>query len=92
MQTGLDYLVRGEEKSTAANKPDITIEEVVQVIKMLKGLEEKFNIAMSANAFTEDVSKAYGAGMDDYITKPMSLQEIKIVLQSIKEQEQRLAQ
>lgn len=41
LQTGLDYLVRGEEKSTAANKPDITIEEVVQVIKMLKGLEEK---------------------------------------------------
>jgi len=41
LQTGLDYLVRGEEKSTAANKSDITIEEVVQVIKMLKGLEEK---------------------------------------------------
>lgn len=40
---------------------------------------------MLANAFTEDVSKAYGAGMDDYITKPMSLQEIKRVLQSLEE-------
>ncbi|WP_302154453.1 hypothetical protein [Phascolarctobacterium faecium] len=44
---------------------------------------------MLANAFTEDVSKAYGAGMDGCITKPMSLQEIKRVLQSMKEQEQR---
>lgn len=42
-------------------------------------------VAMSANAFSEDVSKAYGAGMDDYITKPMSLQEIKRVLQSLEE-------
>ena len=44
---------------------------------------------MLANAFTEDVSKAYGAGMDGFITKPMSLQEIKRVLQSMKEREQR---
>ena len=42
-------------------------------------------VAMSANAFSEDVSKAYRAGMDDYITKPMSLQEIKRVLQSLEE-------
>ena len=42
-------------------------------------------VAMSANAFSEDVSKAYGAGMDDYITKPMSLQEIKRVVQSLEE-------
>lgn len=40
------------------------------------------------NAFNEDVSKAYLAGMDEYITKPVSLQEIKKVLQSIKEKEQ----
>lgn len=46
---------------------------------------------MSANAFNEDVSKAYGAGMDGYITKPMSLQKIKRAWQSIKEQEQRLS-
>lgn len=41
---------------------------------------------MSVNAFTED------AGMDGYITKPMSLQKIKRAWQSIKEQEQRLEQ
>lgn len=44
---------------------------------------------MLANAFTEDVSKAYGAGMDGYIIKPTSLQKIKRAWQSIKEQEQR---
>lgn len=40
---------------------------------------------MLANAFTEDVSKAYGAGMDGYITKPMSLQKIKRAWQSLEE-------
>ena len=44
---------------------------------------------MLVNAFTEDVSKAYGASMDGCITKPMSLHEIKRASQSIKEQEQR---
>lgn len=34
-------------------------------------------IAMSANAFAEDVDKAYAAGMDGYITKPVSMEEIR---------------
>ena len=42
---------------------------------------------MSANAFSEDVSKAYSAGMDDYITKPVALQEIKKALQGVEEKE-----
>ena len=33
-------------------------------------------VAMSANAFSEDVSKAYRAGMDDYITKPFGTVEL----------------
>ena len=42
-------------------------------------------VAMSANAFSEDVSKAYLAGMDDYITKPMSLKEVQKVLDSMED-------
>ena len=37
LQVSLDYLVRGDEKKHS----EITIDEVVRVIKMLKGIEEK---------------------------------------------------
>lgn len=33
-------------------------------------------IAMSANAFVEDIDKAYSAGMDAYITKPVGIKDI----------------
>ncbi|WP_418310142.1 response regulator [Phascolarctobacterium faecium] len=41
--------------------------------------------AMSANAFEDDMDKAYDAGMDGYITKPVSFEEISKVLKEIKE-------
>ena len=37
-------------------------------------------VAMSANAFVEDVDKAYASGMDAYLTKPVSIDEIRGVL------------
>lgn len=37
-------------------------------------------IAMSANAFIEDVNKAYACGMDAYITKPVGIEEIQTML------------
>ena len=33
-------------------------------------------IAMSANAFAEDKSKALKAGMDDYLTKPLESEKL----------------
>ena len=33
-------------------------------------------IALSANAFEEDKSKSYEAGMDDHIAKPINVQEL----------------
>ena len=57
----------------------------IRQLEQDEGRERTHIVAMSANAFNEDVSKAYLAGMDDYITKPMSLQEIKKVLQSLEE-------
>lgn len=38
-------------------------------------------VAMSANAFMEDVDAAYSAGMDGYITKPIAIKEVKRILQ-----------
>ena len=60
----------------------------IRQLEQQQGRKHTPIVAMSANAFNEDVSKAYLAGMDEYITKPVSLQEIKKVLQSIKEKEQ----
>ena len=37
-------------------------------------------VAMSANAFVEDMDKAYTAGMDNYITKPIAPEEVDSVL------------
>lgn len=33
-------------------------------------------IAMTANAFAEDKSKALKAGMDDYLTKPLESEKL----------------
>lgn len=41
LQVSLDYLVRGAENNDTPKHSEITIDEVVRVIKMLKGLEEK---------------------------------------------------
>ena len=37
-------------------------------------------VAMSANAFLEDIDRAYTAGMDAYITKPVSMDEVHRIL------------
>ena len=38
-------------------------------------------IAMSANAFAEDVAKALRAGMNDHISKPINFENLKKLLQ-----------
>ena len=37
-------------------------------------------IAVTANAFAEDISRARGAGMSDYVTKPVSLESLSQAL------------
>jgi PAS domain S-box-containing protein len=37
-------------------------------------------IAMTANAFREDMEKCYSAGMDDFVSKPVTLQRLATVL------------
>ena len=37
-------------------------------------------VAMSANAFVEDIDKAYAAGMDSYVTKPIGIEEVRRTL------------
>lgn len=54
--------------------------EATQQIRELEQAQNRRHtpiIAMSANAFVEDVDKAYASGMDGYITKPINLEEIR---------------
>ena len=37
-------------------------------------------VAMTANAFSEDVSKSLNAGMNDHISKPIALKKLHAVL------------
>lgn len=37
-------------------------------------------VAMTANAFREDMEKCYAAGMDDFVSKPVTLQRLAFVL------------
>lgn len=38
-------------------------------------------IALTANAFTSDVSKAHSAGMNDHLAKPIEIERLLEVLQ-----------
>ena len=55
---------------------------------MSRNLENKAKripiIAMTANAFTEDVQNSLDAGMDAHISKPMDLKALKNTIWKIK--------
>ncbi|NCA70164.1 MAG: response regulator, partial [Sphingobacteriia bacterium] len=38
-------------------------------------------IALTANAFPEDIAKAEAAGMSDYLSKPIDLRQLQTLLQ-----------
>lgn len=54
--------------------------EQIREFEKANGRKHTPIVAMSANAFAEDVEKAYAAGMDGYITKPASMEEVGRVL------------
>ncbi len=54
--------------------------EATKVIrKLINGKEVKI-VGLSANAFVEDIGKAKAGGMDDYLTKPLSVHELVNVI------------
>ena len=40
-------------------------------------------IAMTANAFEEDRKKAFDAGMDGHIAKPIDMEKLRVVILSV---------
>jgi CheY-like chemotaxis protein len=64
------------------NTPEMDGYTATQMIRMRE--DEKKNvpiIALTADALPEDKERCLDSGMDDYISKPFSLDEIKVVLQ-----------
>lgn len=64
--------------------PDMDgLEATRQIVRMLPNPEKRPRItAMSANAMREDVDAAVAAGMDDYVTKPISIGALREALES----------
>ena len=63
--------------------PNMNGYEASMTIRQLEQSQDRVHtpiVAMSANAFVDDIDKAYAAGIDAYITKPVSLEEIHKVL------------
>ncbi|RZS96899.1 PAS domain-containing hybrid sensor histidine kinase/response regulator [Cecembia calidifontis] len=55
-------------------------------IRAIKGAESMMIVGLSANAFSEDIEKAYAVGMNYYLTKPVSIHEIaKVIADHYKE-------
>jgi CheY-like chemotaxis protein len=50
-------------------------------IRADKNLEQPYIIALTANAFTEDRVNCYEAGMNDFISKPISIEDLVNALQ-----------
>ncbi|TCK92782.1 PAS domain S-box-containing protein [Natranaerovirga hydrolytica] len=50
--------------------------EATKIIKSILGLEDIIIIAMSANVFEEDIKKCYAVGMDDFISKPVRMDQL----------------
>lgn len=63
--------------------PDMDgLEATRQIVRMLPNPEKRPQItAMSANAMREDVDAAVEAGMDDYVTKPISIGALREALE-----------
>ena len=59
-----------------------------QAAKCIRHLDDKKKaeipiIAMTANAFEEDRKKAFDAGMDGHIAKPIDIEKLRVVILSV---------
>ena len=58
--------------------------EATAAIRSLPGEQGKLPIvAMTANAFEEDRKKAFDAGMNEHIAKPIDIEKLRAVILSV---------
>lgn len=57
--------------------PNIDGYEATRMIRELPGKHYPYIIALTANVFAEDIKHCYQSGMDDFLAKPVQLNEIQ---------------
>ena len=64
--------------------PEMDGLEATASIRKMDGIDQPYIIAMTANAMPEDREACIRAGMNDYLSKPMKLQELVNGLKNVK--------
>ncbi|WP_460539362.1 response regulator [Echinicola sediminis] len=84
----VDTATNGKEAIKAAKEKDYDLIFMDYQMPVMNGLEASRSlremengesvriIGLSANAFKEDIEQAFSAGMDDYLTKPIKINEV----------------
>ncbi|MCR9258748.1 MAG: response regulator [Pseudomonadaceae bacterium] len=60
--------------------PNVDGLEATQIIRGTEDLVQPYIIAMTANALSEDRDSCFAAGMDDFVSKPVSIADVKSAL------------
>jgi len=60
--------------------PNVDGLEATQIIRDIEDLVQPYIIAMTANALSDDREACFAAGMDDFVSKPVSIADIKNAL------------
>lgn len=57
--------------------PNVDGLEATQIIRDIENVPQPYIVAMTANALTEDREACFSAGMNDFVSKPVSIADVK---------------
>ncbi len=57
--------------------PNVDGLEATQLIRGIEDLQQPYIVAMTANALAEDRELCFSAGMNDFVSKPVSIADVK---------------
>lgn len=63
--------------------PDMDGYETMKIIRETQSIKDKTIIAVTAQAMTQDREKCMEAGADDYITKPINVDQLLIAIEKL---------
>lgn len=83
-ETGLEMLAGGQYDLLLLdiNLPQMDGYEVLKAVREMPHLSEMPVVAVSANARKEDIQKELQAGFDDYMTKPLDIRALLVLVES----------